>query len=215
MTNFIPIFPLEVIIYPGEPLNLHIFEPRYMQLIRDCIKDNRPFGLAVVMDKKIVEYGTLIEIKELAKEYESGEMDIRTTGVKVFRILEIIKEIPGKMYNGAIVTYPANVMEHGDSQISKILVNEVKRLCDLMGVAEKFPANKSALISYEIARYAGLSKQQEYELLELMSELHRLEYLRRHMTGTINPIIQDLEQLKARIQMNGHFRNLSSGDINM
>ena len=53
MTNFIPIFPLGLVVYPREPLHLHIFEPRYRQLINECLQSGKPFGIPVVIDKKI------------------------------------------------------------------------------------------------------------------------------------------------------------------
>ena len=87
MTNFIPIFPLNIVVYPGENLNLHIFEPQYKQLINECKETNKPFGIPVVIENKVQEFGTLLEIVEVSKEYESGEMDIKTKGIKVFRML--------------------------------------------------------------------------------------------------------------------------------
>ena len=80
MTNFIPIFPLSIVVYPGERLNLHIFEPRYKQLIKECFDGNKPFGIPSVMDEKINEMGTLVQVKEITKEYEDGKMDIKTDG---------------------------------------------------------------------------------------------------------------------------------------
>src|SRR4026208_824830 len=108
MTNFIPIFPLSIVIYPGEELNLHIFEPRYKQLINESYKAHRPFGIPPVIDNHITELGTLVDIIEVSKTYDNGEMDIKTRGNKIFRILEEIKEVPGKLYSGAIVSYPVN-----------------------------------------------------------------------------------------------------------
>ena len=107
MTNFIPIFPLGIVVYPGEELNLHIFEPRYKQLITECYSENKLFGIPSVIDNRMQDYGTLMRIKEISKLHENGEMDIKTEGDQVFRILEVIKEIPGKLYSGAIVNYPA------------------------------------------------------------------------------------------------------------
>lgn len=214
MINFIPIFPLDIVVYPGEQLNLHIFEPRYKQMIRECLKENRPFGIPTVLDNKMEEFGTLMEVTELVKEYESGEMDIRTQGKSVFRILEVVKSIPDKLYHGAIVDYPANVMEHGDSNIALVILNEVKRLYALLNLEEKFPEHRSSMISYEVAHFIGLSKQQEYELLCLLSEVQRLEYIRRHLNNLI-PTIKELEEVKARIQRNGHFRDLSLKDFNL
>ena len=61
MTNFIPIFPLGIVVYPGEELNLHIFEPRYKQLITDVNQSKKPFGIPAVIDNKVNEMGTLVE----------------------------------------------------------------------------------------------------------------------------------------------------------
>lgn len=214
MINFIPIFPLDIVVYPGEPLNLHIFEPRYKQMIGECLKEQKPFGILTVLGDKVEEFGTLMEITELVRAYENGEMDIRTKGKSVFRTLEIVKTIPDKLYNGAIVDYPTNIMEHGDSSIARIILDEVKRLYALLNVEEKFPAHKTSMISYEVAHFIGLSRQQEYELLCLLSEVQRLEYIRRHLNNLI-PTLRELEEMKARIQRNGHFRDLSLKDFNL
>ncbi|MEI2755888.1 MAG: LON peptidase substrate-binding domain-containing protein [Chitinophagaceae bacterium] len=80
MTNFIPIFPLGVVVYPGEKLNLHVFEPRYKQLIVECHNQKKLFGIPVVINNKLKEYGSLVEISELSKIFDNGEMDIKTTG---------------------------------------------------------------------------------------------------------------------------------------
>jgi uncharacterized protein len=214
MTNFIPIFPLNIVVYPGERLNLHIFEPRYKQLIKECIVDNKMFGIPCVTDGKVEEYGTLMEIVELAREYDNGEMDIVTRGTNIFRILEVVRSIPDKLYQGAIVNYPENVVERGNTEIGKLIVEEVKRLYSLLNVEEKFPIDEYTVISYGIAHFVGLTIEQEYELLGLFTELHRLEYLRRHL-NTIIPVVKELEEVKARVKMNGHFRNLSLGDFNL
>jgi len=108
MTNFIPIFPLGLVVYPGENLNLHIFEPRYKQLVKECHTSGKVFGIPTILDEHVQDYGSLMEIIEISKLHDNGEMDIKTRGLKVFRILEIIKEVPGKLYSGAIVNYPDN-----------------------------------------------------------------------------------------------------------
>ncbi len=214
MTNFIPIFPLDIVVFPGESLNLHIFEPRYKQLIAECLNDKKSFGIPSVLDSSLNEYGTLMEITDVVKKYDNGEFDIRTKGVSIFRILETVKGIPDKLYDGAIVTYPDNIVHKGDSRISSVIVDEIRRLYNLLGVQDKFPLNDKDIISYEIGHLVGLSKKQEYELLSLFTELQRLEYLRRHLNNMI-PMVQELERMKERVQMNGHFRNLSLDDFNL
>lgn len=213
MTNFIPIFPLNIVVYPGEPLNLHIFEPRYKQMIRECIDDNKPFGIPPVVSSAITdELGTLMDIEELVQTHPDGTMDIRTRGKSVFRILQRIADIPEKLYAGAIVNYPENITDPGDTHTSRAIVSEVKRLYALLNVSEKFPMDREEMLSYEIGHLVGLSLQQEYELLGLFTELHRLEYIRRHLADIV-PVIQELEHMKERIQRNGHFRNLSLDDL--
>lgn len=214
MTNFIPVFPLDIIVYPGEPLNLHIFEPRYKQLITECIEEKKPFGIPSVFKGSVNEYGTLMEVTEVVKKYDNGELDIRTKGVSIFRILEIVKSIPDKLYDGAIVNYPDNIIDRGDSKISALILEEVKSMYSLLDVAEKFPLHGTSVISYEIAHFMGLSKEQEYELLCIFTEIQRLEYIRRHL-NTIIPMVKELERMKARVKMNGHFRDLSLNDLNL
>ena len=109
MINFIPVFPLEIVVYPGEQLNLHIFEDRYKQLINECYAEKKSFGIPSVINKRIGELGTLVKITEIAEVYEDGRMDIRTQGISVFRILEVVQSIPNKLYSGAIVNYPNNL----------------------------------------------------------------------------------------------------------
>jgi Lon protease-like protein len=212
MINFIPIFPLDIVVYPCEPLNLHIFEPRYKQLIKDCIDGKKQFGLPAAILKKPMELGTRMEITEVVKVYDSGEMDIRTRGVEIFKVLEIVKDIPDKLYHGAIVDYPPNVTGVAETGIAKLILEEVKRMYTLMGLESKFPEQKKEMISYEIAHLVGFSKEQEYELLGIFTEIQRLEYIRRHLKE-ITPVLQELENMKARVQMNGHFRNLSMDDL--
>lgn len=214
MTNFIPIFPLDVVVYPGERLNLHIFEDRYKQLLKDCIAEQKPFGIPSVVDKKMGDLGTLMEVEEVVKEYDNGEMDIRTRGTKVFRVLETVRSIPEKLYSGAIVTYPENNLSHQDSKLSTLILDAVKRLYSLLNVDSKFPNVQSEMISYSIGHFVGFTLNEEYELLGIFDELQRLEYIRRHLTR-MQPVIKELEDMKARVQLNGHFRDLSIDDLNL
>lgn len=211
MMNFIPVFPLNIVVYPGEPLNLHIFEPRYKQLIKECIAENKIFGIPTVVGNKVQEYGTTLTVTELVKEYASGEMDIRAVGVDIFRILEFIKKLPEKLYSGAIVSYPANVLQQDDTKLAALIHSEVERMYALVNAEEKLFPVEGGVLSYKMAHYIGMSPQQEYELLQLLTETLRLEYIRQHLNNML-PSIKKMEQAKARIQLNGHFRDLSSGD---
>lgn len=213
MTNFIPIFPLGIVVYPGEELNLHIFEPRYKQLITECHTSGKLFGIPAVIDNRLQDYGTLVRVKEITTVHDNGEMDIKTVGDKVFRILEVIKEIPDKLYSGAIVNYPNNLV-HGNPEIMRRVMNTIRELHRKLNVSKDFKKEDEEISSYDVAHHVGLSIQEEYELLNLMNELQRQEYLKRHLTKVL-PLVDQMESLKKKIKLNGHFKNLSSFNLDL
>ena len=212
MTNFIPIFPLGIVVYPGENLNLHIFEPRYKQLVTECYAEKKSFGIPTVVNNNLSEMGTLVDIVEVTTVYDNGEMDIKTKGVKVFRVLEIIKQVPDKLFSGAIVNYPNNVEDDGIKQLMRKVVLAIRELHRLLKVQKEFARPDEELTAYDIAHHAGLSLEEEYELLGLLQEVQRQEYLKRHLSKVL-PVIAEMEQLKDKIKLNGHFKNLSSLDF--
>lgn len=209
MTNFIPIFPLSIVVYPGETLNLHIFEPRYKELVKECFAAKKDFGIPTIIDGKVSETGTLVTIAEMAKEYENGEMDIVTRGTTVFRILEIIKSVPDKLYSGAIVNYPENTETYLPRELMDLVLKAVRELHRMLKISKDFKKPDDELTAYDLAHHAGLSLEEEYDLLGLFREEQRQEYLKRHL-GKVLPVIMEMEVLKERVKLNGHFKNLSS-----
>ena len=207
MTNFIPIFPLGIVVYPGENLNLHIFEPRYKQLISECHSQKKQFGIPTVIENRLQDYGSLVEIMEMTKIHENGEMDIKTRGSRVFRILEVIKEVPDKLYSGAIVNYP-ETNEEGNKELMKKVMNSIRELHKLLKVDQDFKKKDEEVKAFDVAHHVGLSLQEEYEMLHLLQERQRQEYLKRHLTKVI-PLAAEMEKLKEKIKLNGHFKNLS------
>ena len=206
MTNFIPIFPLTIVVYPGEQLNLHIFEPRYKQLVKECADEKKPFGIPAVLGNKMSEMGTLVQVMEITKEYDNGEMDIKTEGLQVFKVLELIKDLPEKLFSGAIVTYPQNVTG-GSAALMKKVILGIREIHKTLGVVKDFKKPDNELTSYDVAHHAGLSIEDEYLLLEFLDELHRQEFLKRHLAKII-PVMENMDLLKGKIKLNGHFKNL-------
>ncbi len=208
VTNFIPIFPLGIVVFPGEQVNLHIFELRYKQLITECYAENRAFGIPAVVGENIRDFGTLVRVVDIKAVYEDGKMDVVTRGEEVFRLLELVKTIPDKLYSGAIVTYPENNI----SSTSKLMANIIASIYELhrlLKIEKKFSKPDEELISYDVAHHAGLTLEQELEMLQLFREDQRQEFLKRHLQSVI-PIINEMETLKERVKLNGHFRELKS-----
>jgi Lon protease-like protein len=206
MINFIPIFPLGIVIYPGESLNLHVFEERYKQLINESFKEKKSFGIPSVLNNNVTEMGTLVKVTEIVEVYEDGKMDIRTEGISVFRVLEVIKKVPDKLYSGAIVDYPPNETQLKAAMMQQV-ISSIRELHRLLKVSKEIKKPDEQLSSYDIAHHAGLTLEEEYELLGLLREDQRLEYLKRHL-NKILPMINGIENLKEKIQLNGHFREL-------
>ncbi len=212
MTNFIPIFPLSIVVYPNESLNLHIFEPRYKQLVNECYADAKPFGIPAIINDKLNEMGTLVRITEIVNVSENGEMDIKTKGTDIFRILEVIKKVPDKLYSGAIVNYPENITEANNNEVIKKVLNALRQLHKVLKIEKDFKKADEEITSYDVAHHAGLSLDEEYEFLGLLREDQRQEYLKRHLSKVL-PVIAEMETLKKRVKLNGHFKNLSSFDF--
>lgn len=208
MTNFIPVFPLAIVVFPGEDLNLHIFEPRYKHLITDCFQQKKPFGIPAVINKELKELGTLMEITEIKEVYADGKMDIRTKAVKAFRLLEQIHEIPGKLYSGAIVNYLDEV-DDGNSLLMQKVISSIKELHAFLEVKKDFKKPEVDLKAFDVAHHLGLNIEEEYELLGLFREAQRQEYLKRYLSKVL-PLLGQMEALKEKVKLNGHFKNLQS-----
>jgi Lon protease-like protein len=172
MTNFIPIFPLEIVVYPGEKINLHIFEDRYKQLISDINKEKKSFGIPPVIKNKIAETGTQVEIEKIVKQYDDGKMDITIKGTGLFRVLEVIESIPAKLYSGAIVKHLSN--DETSSPHLTAVIKAVRELHNLLNITKDFKKPEEELKSYDLAHHAGLTLDEEYELLNLLRDDQRI-----------------------------------------
>ncbi|GAA4410904.1 LON peptidase substrate-binding domain-containing protein [Nibrella viscosa] len=204
MEKHLPLFPLNLVVYPGEDLNLHIFEPRYRQLINECLDEDKPFGIPAFINNKMPGYGTEMQVALLHKRYEDGRMDVMTKGLSIFRLVNFENPVPGKLYAGGEV----QPVEPGDPESAYLntLLEKLERLYDLLQIEVDYDATAEQF-SYRIAHKVGLSIEQEYELLTLDSEAERQQFLIRHLNKVI-PVVAEMERTKQRIRMNGHFKNL-------
>src|SRR5690606_11786504 len=85
----IPIFPLELVLYPHQRLHLHIFEERYKEMVNRCLDRSDPFGVINVNEGKMADIGCLAEITRILAKYEDGRMDLQVTGRERFRVLDL------------------------------------------------------------------------------------------------------------------------------
>ncbi len=205
----LPLFPLQSVFFPGETVPLHIFEERYRDLINDCRMEAITFGIPVYIDKKI-EYGTEVQLVEVVNTYEGGEMDVVCVARQVFKVLTFENEMEGKRYAGGEIQF-LDANNDADEVLRQDVLEKIEQLYVLMGVElPNVPSDK--FNSYAFAHKMGLSFAQEYELLQLTNETERLNYIRLHLESTIT-ILKQINNTKAVIEMNGHFKNFDPLDF--
>jgi len=92
MSELLPLFPLDVVLFPEAPLPLHIFEPRYREMIGECVAGKLPFGVVRSKEDALAEIGCTAEIIAITKKHEDGRMDILTLGRRRFEVGELNQE---------------------------------------------------------------------------------------------------------------------------
>jgi Lon protease-like protein len=92
VSTLLPIFPLDVVLLPGVPLPLHIFEPRYKEMITECLDQKKPFGVVRSKEEGIAEIGCTAEIIAVTKKHSDGRMDIVTEGRERFEVMQLNQE---------------------------------------------------------------------------------------------------------------------------
>jgi uncharacterized protein len=205
MTKFINVFPLGIVVFPGESLPLHIFEPRYKQLISESVLQKKTFGIPIVIDSILQEFGCSVVVDQLIKEYPNGEMDIIVKGQEVFRLLEFVETIPDKLYSGAIISFPENQLQPTLKNKMVPLQKKITALYEGWGLLDKLPDFKKIASSYQLGHLIGLTLNEELDFLQIFNEDERINYLlyfadRNSKEHKANAIV------KNKIRMNGHFR---------
>ena len=204
MTKSLPFFPLNLVAYPGEDLNLHVFEPRYKELVGECLDQQSTFGIPSYIHNEL-ELGTEMEITEVVKTYDDGRMDIRTKGLAIFKVISFQNPVPGKLYSGGEVEIQSINLDIDLEKIGRIksLLDEFYKHMEVENPFESDRFNTS----FQFAHKIGLSLEEEYELLKIPSESDRLDFIIAHLQKT-TPVAKELESMKQKIAMNGHFKRM-------
>lgn len=211
MQKFLPIFPLNLVAYPGEELNLHIFEPRYKQLIKESAEEKKTFGIPVVDNNAILDHGTEMEIVHIHKVYPDGEMDIRVRGLQVFRVLEVVREIPDKLYSGAIVALMPNV-EDKHSRLAEELEALTLELFSLLDISDTTRKKGFAFKSFSMGHYVGFSLKEEFELLRHVRETERQKLIVEHIKRIL-PAVRQVNEIRDKARLNGQYRMINPPDF--
>lgn len=206
----LPLFPLSAVLYPGEQLTLHIFEERYLELVRYCLEHDVPFGVVWAEDDEWADVGTTARITDVIEEYDDGRMDIAVRGEERFRIEEVYRDQAS--YHTADATFFANedFANEGveiDLELKERVITQHMKLLELAGQTVRPDLYQNVRrLSFVLAENALLDGEQKQELLELETESERVQYLVHHFESVI-PQVEQQEDVKRRIRSNGHFKD--------
>jgi ATP-dependent Lon protease len=198
----IPLFPLDVVLFPGQAMPLHIFELRYREMTHHCTETQTPFGIVRASGIALAQTGCSAMIVKVLKQYEDGRSDILTAGQSAFRLVRTHDE---KSYMEADVVYLEEDFIGVDSKIS----SKLEFLCDqchqiLYGeVAPRFEIDGGISLAYHVASELPLDMEVRQGLLETRSEAERQLQLVAHLADWY-PQLQKREHLRGKAAGNGH-----------
>lgn len=205
---FVPVFPLELVVFPDEVLSLHIFEPRYKQMIQECYTQETPFGILTYHQKEVSTIGTLMRIQQKVKEYADGTLDIICVGIQAFEVERFQTEVPNKLYYGANITLTNNDTTENYLEREK-LIQLLLRFHTLLRSGYNLERQEKQSLAFKVAHVAGLNTEQKLTLLALTEETERQKMLIQNLEKTLL-VLEATEQTRAKVQQNGHFKILPS-----
>jgi Uncharacterized protein, similar to the N-terminal domain of Lon protease len=192
----LPLFPLNVVLLPGADLPLHIFEPRYRQMVRECLDTQSPFGLLLALPNGIAGIGCTAEILEVTKRYPDGRFDIVTVGREPFRVVELSNGEP--LLRGEV-----DFLEDRPSPINSSICRELNDLyetCHTL-IFGDYPRDLCSApdsnISYQVAAELPMDLLWKQRILELRCEAERQERLVAYLREWA-PHLQQTTVLRAR-----------------
>ncbi|MBZ5655838.1 MAG: LON peptidase substrate-binding domain-containing protein [Acidobacteriia bacterium] len=168
----LPIFPLELVLFPGVPLPLHIFEPRYKEMIAECLDLKTPFGILRASSEGVADIGCTAEILEVTKKYDDGRMDILTRGVDRFEVLEVHED---RAFLQAEITLIQDEPGRPPRQMVEQAVRLHAEIAKLSGTEVSGPAEGASNLSFLLAGSLPLDLDFKQKLLVTSSEAKRLE----------------------------------------
>jgi Lon protease-like protein len=201
----IPLFPLNVVLFPGANLPLHIFEPRYREMVKACLQEKSEFGMLLSMPNGVARVGCTAEIVEVVKRYPDGRMDILTVGRAPFRVVDLFSDNP--LLEGH-VDYLEDREVSANPSVQRALV-ELYEACHTL-IYDDYPKNLQGTptdeLSFLVAGTLPMDLLWKQQILELRSESDRQERLVAYLREWA-PHLQKSEAMRQRAGGNGHGLN--------
>jgi ATP-dependent Lon protease len=168
----IGLFPLELVLLPTERIALHIFEPRYRELITECLDEEREFGLVLQLDDGVAETGTRAGVAKVLQVLEDGRMNIVVEGRERFRVVEVTS---GRSFVTAEVEAVADEPDEPAPETVERALALFRRLIEATESAAEEPDLEGDRLSFDLAARIDFPTEVKQELLELRSARLRFE----------------------------------------
>jgi ATP-dependent Lon protease len=202
VTDSLPLFPLGVVLYPHARVQLHIFEPRYRDLVAFCLEYDEAFGVILFEEGDMADVGCTARIERVAAQYEDGNMDIVVRGERRFRLLETRQE---RTYLTASVELLHDESQSLQRDLKERAITQHMKLLELAGRTVRPSLYQDVSdVSFVMAHNAGLTVHQKQKVLELSGENDRIAYLVSHFEELI-PQVEQMEDIRRKVRSNGYF----------
>ena len=193
----LPLFPLDIVLLPGELVPLHIFEERYRRMVAECRRTGGPFGIVLHREAAMASTGCAATIVAVLDEFPDGRLNIVVRGGDRFRVVEVEEpEDPEAEPLRASVSYREEV----EGYVPTALLEEVRglfaRVLSLAESEEPPPTSDELPLSYVVGGMLELDLALKQRLLQLDEETERLQVVR----GAMRALIPRLEVWRSREQ---------------
>jgi Lon protease-like protein len=211
--NLLPLFPLEMVLLPEEPLPLHIFEERYKTMIGECLqakaagKGQQEFGVVLLKGQAVSTVGCTARIINLTRQYEDGRMDILTVGKRRFEILLTNEERP--YLQGAVDYFEDEGPDAPSDEAAEHAIARFREAMRKLRHASEMPVHLPRpyrYLSFRLAAALPLDFAFKQQLLALRSEPERLTLVQRALEILMNQL-EHVQESQKRAGGNGHARH--------
>ncbi len=196
----LPLFPLELVLLPGTPLPLHIFEPRYKEMIGECLANSAPFGVVRAIENGITEIGCTAEIITVTKEYADGRLDLVCEGRTRFEVLELNRD--RSFLQAEVLMIPDEPGATAEQERVRAVQLHLEIL-SMAGAVQDLSAADQNQLSFYLAASLPLDLDFKQKLLTMRSEADRIEAVVAYL-GDLLPKLKRAAQAREKAGGNGH-----------
>jgi Lon protease-like protein len=200
VADLLPLFPLEVVLFPGAALPLHIFEPRYKEMIGECLQQKLAFGVVLVKEKALARVGCTADITSLLKTYDDGRMDIMSQGSRRFEIVQLNEE---RSFLRGDVLYFDDEGDEASRQQREQVADLHRELLALGASDPQKPDVQQPQLAFQLAASVPLDLDFKQALLAMRSESERVATMISYYNALI-PKLRVAIRARTKAGGNGH-----------